>query len=199
MKVGNIVSSSKTIAPDDFNIVKKCDEIIIGLPTMIIGYDYVSKNYPDFDITDIYLEPNMYWTFKRTEKRDKYEEDLAWFINKVYRDLTKDITYIFVDPIHHRNKTLFKIIRKIYATPQIISFLYKEMLYVYGDKFIFGFDLSLLKYVDADISRIIGKIREISSVFLDNEDILLEYDKNLDALDRQIKYIPYLYSLRNQK
>ena len=64
MKIANILSTIKIEAPEDFNIVKSSSDLIDGLPTLIVGYDYVNKNYPDFDITNIELEPNVYWTFK---------------------------------------------------------------------------------------------------------------------------------------
>ena len=101
MKVANIVSTSKVSVSDEFNVVKAMDDIIHGLPTLIVGYDYVNKHYPDFDITDICLGPDLYWTFKRTERRDKHEEDLIWFITKAFEDLTSKVNYVFVDPIQH--------------------------------------------------------------------------------------------------
>ena len=72
MKVANIVSNNNINVSEEFNVVKSMDEIIHGLPTLIIGFDYVNKNYPDFNILDIELEPNLYWTVKKTERRDKH-------------------------------------------------------------------------------------------------------------------------------
>jgi hypothetical protein len=71
MKVANIVSNNNINVSEEFNVVKSMDEIIHGLPTLIIGFDYVNKNYPDFNILDIELEPNLYWTVKKTERRDE--------------------------------------------------------------------------------------------------------------------------------
>ncbi len=48
MKIGNIVSSIDVKISNEFNLVKNMDEIIQGLPTLIVGFDYVNKNYPDF-------------------------------------------------------------------------------------------------------------------------------------------------------
>jgi hypothetical protein len=197
MKIANIVSTTKVDAPEEFNVVKSVSEIIDGLPTLIVGYDLVNKLYLDFDITNIYIGENKYWTFKRNEKRDKYESDLKWFISKVYGDLVNQLSYVFVDPIQYREKTLIKIVRKIYSLKEPISFLNGEMLYIYGDKLIFGVDLKLLGFMGVDTDKIKNKIKSISSVFLSESKILIEYEKNISALDNKVKYIPYLYSLRN--
>jgi len=197
MKIANIVSTSKVEAPEEFNVVNSVNEIIDGLPTLIIGYDIVNNLYPDFDIINISLGENKYWTFKRTEKRDKYESDLKWFISKVYADLTNDLSYVFVDPIQYRRKTLIKIIKKIYSLKDPIAFLNEQMLYVYGETFIFGIDLKLLAFMGVDTNKIKSRINAISSVFLSDAKILIEYKKNIEALENKVRYLPYLYSIRN--
>jgi hypothetical protein len=197
MKIANIVSTSKVEAPEEFNVVQSVNEIIDGLPTLIIGYEIVDRLYPDFDITNIYIGENKYWTFKRTEKRDKYESDLKWFISKVYADLTNQLIYVFVDPIQYRGKTLIKIVKKIYSLRDPIAFLNEEMLYVYGDGFIFGIDLKLLAFMGVDTGKIKTRINTISSVFLSDIKILIEYKKNIEALENKVRYLPYLYSIRN--
>ena len=59
MKIANIVSNNNISVSEEFNVVKSIDEIIDRLPTLIIGFDYVNKHYPDFNILDIELEPPL--------------------------------------------------------------------------------------------------------------------------------------------
>lgn len=199
MKVANIVSSNNINVSEEFNVVKTMDEIIHGLPTLIVGFDYVNKHYPDFNILDIELEPNLYWTVKKTERRDKHAEDLTWFINKVYNDLTKDIKYIFIDPIQYKSKSLWKIIRKLYSIKNLVTFVNGDMIYIYGDKFIFGVDLKLMSYIGIEKDKIKSKIKSKSPVFLEENDILIEYKNYIEELGYQIKFLPYLYSIRNEQ
>ena len=199
MKVANILTNNKISVSDEFNVVTTMGDIIHGLPTLIIGYDYVNKHYPDFDITNICLEKDLYWTFKRTERRDKFEEDLNWFITKIYTDLTKQINYVFVDPIQQQTKTLYKIIRKIKNIEYKITYVHGDMIYVYGDNLIFGIDLKLLKFMSIDTNKIKDKLKRISSVFLDDNKILIEYRKNVGMLGYQVRYIPFLYSITHGK
>ena len=199
MKLANIVCTSKISVTDEVHVVGSIDDIISGLPTLIVGYDYVNKNYPDFDITDIKLGDKLYWTFKRTEKRDKYEEDLNWFMRKVYVDLIKGISYVFVDPIQYKPKVLFKIVRKIYSLKDSVSYIDGDVGYIYGDKVIFGIDFKLLEYMNFDIEKIKNKIHAISTVLSSGNDILIEYKRNLHVLDNKVRYIPFLYSILNEQ
>jgi hypothetical protein len=199
MKIANIVSKTKINVNEEFNLVESMDEIIHGLPTLIIGFDYVNKHYPDFDILNSELEPNVYWTFKKTERRDKHEEDLIWFENKVYSDLAKTIKYVFVDPIQYNKKSLIKIIRKIYSLDKAITFINDKMIYIYGDNLIFGIDLKLLHFVGLDINKIKYKIKTKSIVFLGESEILIEYKNYIDELGLQVKFLPFLYFIRNEQ
>jgi hypothetical protein len=199
MKIANIVSKTKINVSQDFNVVDSLDEIIQGIPTLIVGFEYVCGLYPDFDVLEKKIDENIYWTCQRNEKRDKYEEDLEWFITKVYSDLTADISYIFVDPIHYNKKTMLKLIRKIYSTKDKITYQHGKMIYIYGDKFIFGVDLKLLEYIGKDSEKILTKIKSNSSVFLGGYDILIEYKNLINELDGQVRYVPYLYSIKNEQ
>jgi hypothetical protein len=198
-KIANIVSTHKVDVSEYFNVVESMDQIIHGLPTLIVDYYYVDKNYPNFDIGDSRLEDNLYWTFKRTHKRDKYNEDLDCFVRFVYYNLIKDVNYLFVDPIQYPYKSLRKAIKKIHSIDNLISYKTGNMMYIYGEKLIFGIDLKLLNYMGFDTSKLLTKIIAKSSVFLEDENIFIEYKQIIDELDKQIRFIPYLHSILNEK
>jgi len=199
MKIANIVTTQSTNVSEDFNVVGSMDEIIHGLPTLIVGFDYVNKHYPDFDIMEREVEPNLYWIFKKTEKRDDFETGMYWFTKKVYSDLTQEISYIYVDFIQYSQKTLFKIVRKILNIENKISFIFGDMVYIYGENIIFGVDLKLLKYMEFDVDKLKLRIQAKSSVFLGLSDILIEDKNTVEELGIQVRYIPYLYSIRNEQ
>lgn len=195
--IANIVSKNSVDVSQDFNVVDSIDNIILGIPTLIVGFDLTESLYPDFDILDICVKDDIYWTFKKIEKRDKFNEDLDWFITKVYSDLIKDVNYIFVDPILLKPKTLIKIVRKIYSIETLTTYVYNDMLYIYGDKIVFGVDLKLFKFIGFDIKKLKDKIIHISTDFLDDDDILIEYKNIVETLGNSVRYIPYLFNIRN--
>lgn len=196
MKIGNIVTQTSLDISNDFNVVKSIDDIIPGLPTLIIGWDYIKKKYPDYDIIDRKLDENLYWTFKKTEKRDFHEEDIYNFKQKIYNDLIDKVNYVFIDPIITKRKTIKKILKKL-SSGELVSYQHDDMIYVYIENIIFGVDLSLMDFIFLNKDRIILKIKQKSKYFLTKSNIFIEYKYIVENLDNQVKYIPYLYSIEN--
>ena len=126
MKIGNIVSTTNINVSEDFNVVQSLDDIIQGLPTLIIGWDYVKKNYPNYDIIDRKLSDNLFWTFKKTERRDFHEEDIYKFVLNTYAGIVKNITYHFVDPFMLTRKSIIKILTKLKST-KTIAYCHDDM------------------------------------------------------------------------
>lgn len=199
MALANIVSNTEINLSDDFNVVNSIDNIVEGLPTLIIGFENVKKLYPEFDVTSNKVKDKVFWTFKKNEKRDRYEEDLKWFVKKIYVDLVNEISYVFVDPIQYKGQTLIKIVRKIYRSKKIISYEDENMIYIYADKIIFGIDLKLFKYIGMNTDKIKSTIKSISSVFLLKNEILIEYKNIMSVFNNKNRYLPYLYLIKNEK
>jgi|LakMenEpi03Aug12_release.lakeMendotaPanAssembly.Ray.scaffolds.fasta_scaffold318763_2 hypothetical protein len=197
--IANIVSTNKLNLPEEFNLVNDYTKINTDLPTLIVGYELVKEIYPDFNILDNYLGNNIYWTFKKTEKRDKFEYDLNWFISKVYKDLTNELIYIFIDPIQHNKIVVRKLLKKIISLENIVTLFTEKMVYLQGENFIFGIDLKLCVYIGLNTNKIKDKIKKISSIILEEKDIFIEYKTRLKYLDNQIKFIPFLYLIKNGK
>jgi hypothetical protein len=198
MIIGNIVSESKIIAPTELNIVESIDEIDNNFPTLIVGWDFVEKKYPDYDITNRKISNRLFWTFKRSEKRDSHEEDLFFFINYCYQELISKIEYIFVDPIHFSQKMIKKCIRKFYSFNKIYTFEDNDMYYVYSNNIILGIDLFLLKYMKLNHIKVLEKIKKKSIIILSGDEIKKEYKKHLDRINDSLRYLPFLYSLNQE-
>lgn len=198
MKIANIVTTQKINISNYFNVVDSMDNITHGIPTLLVGFDYVNKHYPDFDIMEREIEPNLYWIFKKTEKRDEYEIGLRWFIDKILNDLIKNVHYVFVDIMQYKKNKLVKILRKILSINKIYSVINNDMIYIYGDNLIFGVDLKLFRFIGYNTDKIKLKVQQKSVGFYSVDDILIE-DKNIiNELGSQIRYLPYLESIKNE-
>jgi hypothetical protein len=73
------------------------------------------------------------------------------------------------------------------------------MAYIYGEKYIFGVDLRLLEYVGFKKDKVKRIIKSKSSVFLDQNEILIEYKKYVEDLGLKVRYLPYLFSIKNEQ
>tara|TARA_B100000927_G_scaffold56631_1_gene43425 strand:- start:9036 stop:9632 length:597 start_codon:yes stop_codon:yes gene_type:complete len=194
--IGNIVTLDNIKVDDNFNIVNSFNDIIQDIPTLVVGIDDAKKSYGKLNYIDRKIDDLNYWTFSKKEKRLLFEEDLFYFIENSYKNLTNRIEYIFVDVILYDDEKVKNIIKKIKSFNSNISFLTDKMLYIYSDKYIFGFDIKQIEYVKGDIDKFISKMKSLSKDFLLNNEILIEYKNNLGMLEDDLKYIPVLYSMR---
>lgn len=199
MKIANILITSPLKVNEKFNVVDSLDNIIQGLPTLIVGLENVRKINPYPDFLDRSLGDDMYWTFTKQEKRVLFEEDLYYFSETIYKNIIKKTSYIFVDLILFNANKINELFRNIQEIDKKVTLLYKDMLYVYGNDKIFGFDLKQVTYIGKDKSTLINKIKVQSDVFLEDERILIEYNNDLEMFDYETKYIPLLYTINNNE
>ena len=155
--IGNIVTLDNIKVDDNFNIVNSFNDIIQDIPTLVVGIDDAKKSYGKLNYIDRKIDDLNYWTFSKKEKRLLFEEDLFYFIENSYKNLTNRIEYIFVDVILYDDEKVKNIIKKIKSFNSNISFLTDKMLYIYSDKYIFGFDIKQIEYVKGDIDKFISK------------------------------------------
>jgi hypothetical protein len=187
MHIANIVTNSNITVDKYFNISNSLDNIIQDLPTLIIGWDIVKTINPDVDFIDKKLSDNIFWTFKKSERRDIYQEDLYNFI-----------TYSFIDLITLTDSEIKESFNNIKKCKKSATYQYNDMIYVYCDNTIYGIDLKLVKYLDYDVKKTIEKIKKNSFVFLSGDQILIEYKDIIESLDNEVKYVPYLYTIEHE-
>lgn len=198
MFVGNIVTHSNINIDKYFKVVNSLDDIIDGLPTLIVGWDIVKSIDPNTDFIEKKLSENIFWTFKKTERRDIFEDDLYNFTEHCYSLLIKDIDYKFIDLIQLNQNELKDTFRLIKKSENVIGYLYDKMLYIFVEKTIYGLDLTLLKYMDYNTEDVLCKIKSYCSTFLDNKEILIEYKDVIDMLNNEVKYVPFLYFMEHR-
>lgn len=195
--IANIITETEIKGlPKSFNQVKSISDIRNDQPILIIGWDIINTLYENVNILERKINNKIYWTFKKKEKRDLHEEDLLNFIEFSYNNIIKDIQYIFVDPIQYSLGKIKKILKKIKESKNNIGYKQNNMVYIYCNNLIFGIDLKLLKFMGFDIDKITLKIDKCTYVFLNSDDILIEYKEYIERLNNEVKYIPYLHSIK---
>jgi len=204
MKVGNIVNCNEEIDERYFNCfsieeflntdIVKDDRM--RLPTLIVGWDVVKKNFGDVSIlSKVISEPEenglggIYWTFSKAEKRGIYEENLKEFKEKCYEDYVKNIKTYNIDPIVYNINTTEELCEKLSNLSGGVGYLFQErIVYIYKENSIFMVDLDLIKFVGFDFGFILKFLMDNLSVF--SEDLEEDFTEELKHLD--IKYVPYL-------
>lgn len=199
MILGNIVTNSEIKVSEIFKVVKSIEQIDKRLPTLIVGFDLICELYPYFNILEFQVDKNIYWTFKRTEKRDKFDEDLSNFTTIVYKRLINEVKYIHIDFLLYKPKQLRKILRKIISGENVISVKYKNNVFIYLENLIFGLDLELLRFMKVNVDKILTKINLKSLKFLDGDSIFIDYKREVMLLNGKEYYLPLLYSIKHEK
>ena len=204
MKVGNIVNCNEEIDERYFNCLS-IEEFLntdvvkddrMRLPTLIVGWDVVKKNFGDVSIlSKVISEPEenglggIYWTFSKAEKRGIYEENLKEFKEKCYEDYVKNIKTYNIDPIVYNINTTEELCEKLSNLSGGVGYLFQgRIVYIYKENSIFMVDLDLIKFVGFDFGFILKFLMDNLSVF--SEDLEEDFTEELKHLD--IKYVPYL-------
>lgn len=196
MYIANVVADEPVNVDKHFNIVTSYGDIDTSKPTIIVGWEkYVKQINPDCDFIDRKLSDNVYWTFSKREKRGFHDEDIYNFVKYAYQELISDINYIYLDYIQFNDKKIAKVLTKIKSLKDSIAFKYHDMIYIYGERLIFGIDIKLLRYLGRNIDNTINFIKDNVQIYLDDEKLPLQYDEYMNIFDNEIKYIPYIYHL----
>lgn len=199
MLIANVVCERELKIDDRFNVVKSIEEINPDLPTLIVGIDNAKSYSKTISYLDRRIDNKTFWTFTRTEKRDLFEEDLFYFIEFAYNQLIKNIRFDFVDLILCDSNQINSVFKNIESSDESITFHYKNMVYTYVNNEIYGFDLRQVDYIGKSSAKFLDVIKSFSDVFLQDEKILIEYKKELSIFGDEIKYVPLIYSMRNNE
>ena len=199
MVIGNVICKKHIKIDKNFNLIKSTNEIVEGLPTLIVGLDNAKSFTDKISYLDRKINTNTFWTFTRLEKRDLFEEDLFYFMKFSYDELLKSAKFKFIDLILSDSDEINKVFNEIKISDNVITFSYENMVYTYINDMIYGFDLRQVDYIGKSKTIFIDKIKDMSNVFLSDEKILIEYKKELSVLNDEIKYVPLIYLLRNNE
>ena len=199
MRIANIVCEKDIKIDKKFNLIDSIDKLIPNLPTLIVGIDNAKSYTKDISYLDRKINDNTFWTFSRLEKRDLFEEDLFYFIEFAYNRLLKHAKFNFIDLILSDSEKINLVFNDIGSSDNVITFHHQNMVYIYVNDTIYGFDLRQVEYIGKSIDKFMNKIKDMSDVLLHDEKILIEYKKELSVFNQEIKYVPLIYSLRNNE
>ena len=95
--IANILTDKNFPKEDLYNIINDINDIEIGIPTLIIGWEYTKNLFPNANILDWEINRNIFWTFGKREKNQRYVETLEEFKTLAVKRFIKSIEYRFVN------------------------------------------------------------------------------------------------------
>ena len=162
-KLGNIVTSSKqNTFSEIFNVVNSYDDIIQGVPTLIIGWENAKKHIPQVNILTKRYD-NVWWTFSKTERRCEYEDDIMEFFKFAILSRMNKIKYVYVDLVNFRLNSIKKMIGFAKGSTHKVVFLTrnKNFMFIYSKQYetVFGISLTLCEYLGIYRNKVIKLVK----------------------------------------
>lgn len=189
--IANILTSG--IFEDElYNVTNKKADLVDGIPTLVIGWEFCKKRYGNVDILDNKIDELTYWTYGKREKRDKYDEMVSWFKEFAINMFIKSIDYQFINVVtlNGESKDSFY---NIFIGNKPISYFNGEMCYVnrIGEKRVYGFSLRDFNYIGVDTKKMASFIYS-NSIVVNKKDNLSQENK---SYFNRFKYVmPYILS-----
>lgn len=200
MFLGRIITKNKTFKPLDF--IEKTSELVVDntIPTLIIGRDNAEEIYgkEKIRVLNKQIEPNVYWTFRKTERRVDYEDNLNLFYERIKKYLNTKVEYVYYNIFTEENERTIKFIDWLYNGKKKYVYIHNEHLYIYsGGKKVIGLSLRDIEYIGKDKQKVIGKIKNNpNNIVIENKDFIsFEF---LQLIGDNEKFIPYLYFLTKE-
>ena len=194
--LANILTTENFDDKTYYNVVSGEENLIDGIPTLIVGWERAKQLFPDASILNWKINDDTYWTYGKRVRRENNERDIKRFKELVINRAVKNIEYWFFNVLtaDKEEKIRFNIIlsdsRVKYA---LIS---NNMLYVYFPETseVTGVSLSDIEYSGMDSSKLLRKIKNNPAVKIVNERDFVSFETR--ELIKNKKYmIPYLSSL----
>lgn len=190
--IGNIITNKSFKDKELYNIVKSQKDIIMGLPTLIIGWEEAKKLYPEANILDWKINDNTFWTFSNRERRSRYEENLKKFKDYAIRKMVKSLDYRFFNVITSTVEEKREFFDMIKSGREFSTYICNDMLYICDNenRIVHGILLTDIDYIGNDRNKIIKSLNRENIENLKGEDfITYEMKKQLANYSYAIPYI----------
>ena len=163
-------------------------------PILIVGWDNARLHSGYKSILEKELEPGVFWTFKKSESRSEFEQDLNKFYKYIYNNILNSINYYYIDILtlgYNKLKKLYSIFnsskrKNIYISDGILYTMYK------GN--VLGVSLDVLEYCGIKRDKVLALLSSNpgNRIYDNSSKWMIKLGKYLDNK----KYaIPYFISV----
>ena len=164
-------------------------------PTLFVGIENARKNIKDFSILNKKYENNVFWTFKKTEKRVDFEKDIDYFYNFIINNISCNIKYYYINIYNLKYNKIKKLYNILFSDDGKYIYISNDMIYLlYNNNIILGISLNLLEFIKIKKEKILDKLYSNK-----NNIICTDVSKCVKSIKNEIgdkKYVvPYFMSI----
>ena len=194
--IANILTNKSFSDKELYNVVKTKDELIEGIPTLIVGREYIKTFCPNVDLMNWEIKwHSLYWTYGNREKRNRYEKNIVEFRKIAMEEFIKSVKYEFINIMICSKEEKKQFLNTINELAEIPIYLKNDMVYIYdgNNKKVYGISLRGIKYIGKDPKNFLSMLHKCKRAkFIELGDELSWETKN--SLRNNQYIIPYLYS-----
>lgn len=127
--LANIISKDKGDYGPLYNSVTNIGDCVVGLPTLIVGWDLANKLYPsEIDVLNRKISRDISWTYSKYERREENEKDCREFFHEVLDRFANNVKYVYFDVILESDENKKKFIGEYKNS---VFYENKSMIYMY--------------------------------------------------------------------
>lgn len=157
MFLGNIITEENLESNKLFNIVDNFDDMILGIPTLIVGWNLTKKLFEDrkLSILEKQIEKDINWTFSKKEKRVDFEQDYDNFIKNSFKTLNDKTPYVYVNILTTNIKVIKYVLEKIKSKEICYIYIHNNsFIYLSDGESVFGFDMNMLDFINIERKKL---------------------------------------------
>lgn len=194
--IANILTDEQFNETELYNVVRDSNDLIPGIPTLIVGWERTKSEYPDASIIEDKVSDNVYWTYGKYERRDKYETNIKKFQDLSFKKFVDSLDYVFYDVLLSTAEKLDSFLTSLLSEPTKTVYVIRDMMYIYysGTNKVVGLSLRDCDYIEDTLKkRIFSAIYNSKTVNLLKNNDEISHEVRLKAKGRAY-ILPYLYS-----
>lgn len=194
--IANILTDEQFNEAELYNVVRDSNDLIPGIPTLIVGWERTKSEYPDASIIEDKVSDNVYWTYGKYERRDKYETNIKKFQDLSFKKFVDSLDYVFYDVLLSTTEKLDSFLTSLLSEPTKTVYVIRDMMYIYysGTNKVVGLSLRDCDYIEDTLKkRIFSAIYNSKTVNLLKNNDEISHEVRLKAKGRAY-ILPYLYS-----
>lgn len=131
----------------------------LAKPVLFIGVENARKNIKDFSILKKKYDNSVFWTYKKTEKRVDFEDDINYFYSYIINNISSNINYYYINIYNLKYNKIKKLYNILFSSSKKYIYISNNMIYLlYKNNIILGISLNLLEYIKIKKEKILDKL-----------------------------------------
>ena len=136
--------------------VKDISEADSTKPILIVGWGNARLHSGYKSILEKELEPGVFWTFKKSESRSDFEQDLKNFYKYIFSNILDNISYYYVNIMNLRYNNIKKIYNIFNSKEKKNIYINNNLLYLMYEGKILGVSLDILEYCGVKRDKVLS-------------------------------------------